>query len=365
MTIEENENEENTVNNVETNTEQKGKEGASNDNNRGDDFDGLSNRDAIKKAIQVHREGKPADTEPQKASETPTKAEVKQDLADDLEPPSGFNKQEIEAWKAKDMKGIMQGYTRLSKLRQQATNQALTDRDKAYQEVKPWKDLDPVVKPYIEARQKEGVTMHQAVKEALDLVVALRNGKPDEVKKALEQAKINLDESSGGEKKFDDSPLQNRIQTLEQIIERQETSKLASAYDQVFRELGALKTRAGNPAFPEFTFQPGDENGNQLAAAIGSSTRDPAFIAGVRRRIPDADFKTVVLEAYKFHGGKVAGAPIVEASQNDNQKHFERARRAASSAPARQASRNDKSSMIGKLSNTAAIKQALIDHRER
>lgn len=338
------------------------REGTNND--RPDDFDKLSLKDATRKAIEVVRERESDTKEAEKPSESPTKTEVKQDLADDLEPPSTFNKEEKEAWRNKDIPSIMKAYRRLEGLRTQEVTRAQREAYTARQEAKQWLDLNPVAKPYVEARAKEGITFHQAIKEALEVVSALRSTKPAEIKEALRNAKIDLDSAEATDKKVDDSPLHDRISSLERIIENQEVGKLANAYDQVFKDLGSLKTRTGEAAFPEFNFRDGDEEGMRLASAIGSSVRDPGFQAGVRRRIPDADFKTLVLEAYKYNGGKVSGQPT-DVSPEKNQKHVERARRAASSTPARQVSRNDRSNLVGKLSPKAALRQALIDYRER
>lgn len=327
-------------------------------------FDKLSNKEAIRKAIaDVREKNNVEQKEPQqKAAETPSAKEIKQDLADDVEAPSGFTKEEKEAWKKKDIGQIQKAYRRLDNERRQELSRAHNEAFEAKKRVKTWEDLEPIAGPYIKAQEKQGVTFQQAVKNALELVAALQTSDPAKIKEEFKKAKIDLD-AAPGQPNVDNSKieaLQNTVDTLVKDKEAQNFERLAQTFDTTFRKLGAEKNRAGDLVFPDF--HDNSERGKQLATDIGTLTFDPKFQAGVLRRFPDADLTVVVREAYKYLGGKVQGETV--RSSQDNQQEIERKKRASLSAPARQSARGDRSSLIGKLSNTAAIRQAIKDYRE-
>lgn len=324
------------------------------------EFDKLSRQDAVKKAVAEHREARTIEA-PVVTRDTPTKTEIKQDLAEDVDPPSGFSKEEKEAWKNKDIAGIQKAYRRLDNDRTREISRAQSSEQKAWAESKKWLDLNPIAEPYVKAREKEGVTTHQAIKEALDLVVALKSTEPTKIKEALRQAKIDLDAAPG--QPFDTSKidaLQNDINEIKKKEQAKEFDRLAQTFDSVFTKLASQKNRTGQSVFPDFLDN--SEKGKQMAHEIGSLAFDPKFQAGVLRRFPDADLEVVVREAYKYVGGSVQGESV-RVSQESNQD-IERKKRASLSTPAKQVSRGDRSSLIGKLSTKAAVRQALKDYRE-
>lgn len=325
------------------------------------EFDGLSRTEAVKKAVAEHRETRTVEPKEEAPKEAPTKTEIKQELAEDVDPPSGFSKEEKEAWKAKDIAGIQKAYRRLDNDRTREISRAQTAERQARDEAKNWLDLNPVAKPYVDARAKEGVTFHQAIKEALDLVQALKTADPAKIKEELRKAKIDLDgvpASTIDNSKID--TLQNRLDALEKDKQVQHFERVAQTFDSVFGKLASQKNRTGQAVFPDFLDT--SEKGKQLAYEIGSLAFDPNFQKGVLRRFPDADLEVTVREAYKYLGGSVQGESA-KVSQ-ENQQEIERKKRASLSTPAKQVSRGDRSNLIGKLDNKAALRQALKDYRE-
>lgn len=327
-------------------------------------FDKLSQAEAVKRAIAENREPRTVSDKPTaQESDVPTQKEIKQELAEEVSPPDGFTKEEKEAWKSKDIPAIQKAYRRLDTARLQETSRAQTAERKAREEAAEARKLVDMAAPYIEARGKEGVTPQQALKEALNLVQHFKDKKDDPatIKAELKSIGIDLDRAPG-EKKADSSEKDNLLARLE-AIERKEDARqfeaLGQTFDQVFRELGSEKNRTGESVFPDFLDN--SEAGKQLAYDIGSRAFDPKFQERIKLRFPDADLKILVREAYKSLGGRVQGEAARVSQSN---QEIEKKKRAALSTPARQASRSDRSGLVGKLSTSAAVKQALKDYRE-
>lgn len=336
--------------------------------------EGLTNREALAKAIAENRDTKAEgadrkDPEPDTAdkSAAPTKQEVKDAVAADPEPPSEFSASGKKAWKDKDITGIQKEYRRLSEERTKEISRAQTAERQAREESKPWKDIASKAAPYIAARGKEGVTPENAIMEALALVDALK-GKaatdPEGAKADLKSLGIDLDAKPGAAAKPsapENNTLQPIVDELLQDKRQRDFERVSQTFGHSIGQLAALKNRTGEPVFPDL--QDASEAGIQLAREIGSLTRDRRFVEGVLRRFPDADHTVLVRQAYIFAGGRVSGEPV-KVSPEANQKHIERSRRAAASTPGRVVERNGSSTLQGKLSNRAALERALAERRE-
>lgn len=332
-------------------------------------FDGMSNRDALAKAIEEKRDVQPTeDVKPEPKPEVPTKTEVKAAVEADIEAPSEFSAVGKKAWKEKDVLGIQKEFRRIHDARTQELSRAQTEERKAREEHKTYRDLAKMADPYIKARGDEGVPPEKAIMEALALINQFKSGDPVQVKAELKKIGIDLDKAPEGktsgaipdEIKAEIKTLHETTQALLKEREEQTQQKIAQTFQAIFQELGSQKNRTGESVFPDLLDN--SEEGKQFAFDLGSRTHDPQFQKWVLRRFPDADLKVVIREAYKSLGGRVSGE-AVQVSQS-NQKHIEKSRRAAASTPGRAISRNDSSNLVGKLSNRAALARALEESRE-
>lgn len=327
--------------------------------------EGLSNREALQRAISEKREPPTLGEEKKETlTDTSTKAEIKEAVAESPEPPSEFNNQEKEAWKKGDIAGIQKAFKRLTDSRTKELTRAQKAEREALERVKPWQRLGEVAEPYIKAQGDLGVTPDQAMINALALVNAMRaeNKNPAAIKAELKKNGIDLD--AEGSTATDQSKLDALQRTVDTLIEEREAqvyNQVRGVFSNAFEKLATQKTRTGEPVYPDLF--DASEAGQQFAADIGSLTKDPRFVQGVTRRIPDADHSVLIREAYKYLGGRVSGEAVT-VSTNDQQKHIEKSRRAAASTPGRVATRNDSSNLTGKLSNRAALARALAESRE-
>lgn len=331
-----------------------------------DKSDKLSNRDALEAAIsekrQVSEEAKPIATE-----QNITNKEIKQAVDADIQPPAEFSAAGKKAWAEKNLSEIQKEYARIHTARTQEITRAQRAEREAREDAKTWRELGKMAAPYIEARGQQGVTPQQAMMEALALIQEIKKGDPSSIKSELKKIGIDLDSQnshSSTAKNFDDSKintLQERLERLESERENQRIQTLAITYDNVFKKVISEKTRTGETVFPDLLDN--SEKGIEFAKELGSLTQDQRFQAGVLRRFPDADLSTVVKEAYKYLGGKVAGESVTVSPEN-NTTHIVKSRRAAASTPGGIVKRNDPSSLIGKLSARAALARALEEQQE-
>lgn len=330
-----------------------------------DKFDGMSNRDALEKAIQERRDAREEPKEKRAvATPTPTNKEVKDAVAADVEPPSEFSAAGKKAWAEKDIAGIQKEFRRIHDSRTAEIVRAQNAERTAKQEAKTWRDLGEMAAPYIEARGAEGVTPQQAMMEALALIQEFKKADPSTVKAELKKIGIDLDAAPGAAAKKEtpqvDPVLLERLSGVEKFIGEQQQRELTQVFAQSINALASLKTRTGEPVYPGF--HDTSESGIEFAKELGSLTREPLFISLVRRRFPEATHMDFVREAYIQLGGKVSGDPVRVSAENP--KQIEKSRRAAASTPGRAVVRNDASNLVGKLSNRAALARALEESRE-
>lgn len=331
-----------------------------------DKSDKLSNREALELAISEKREVRESPQELRPVIENqPTQKEVKQAVEADIEPPAEFSAAGKKAWAEKNLPEIQKEYSRIHHARTQEITRAQKAEREAREDAKTWRELGKMAAPYIEARGTEGVTPQQAMMEALALIQEFKKGDPATVKAELKKIGIDLDSpNTHSSKNIDESKintLQERLERLESEREAQRLQSTVQTFESVFNNLASQKTRTGEPVFPGLLDN--SESGIEFARELGSLTQDQRFQAGVLRRFPNADFSIVVREAYKYLGGKVSGEPVT-VSTSTQTKHIEKSRRAAASTPGGIVRRNDTSSLVGKLSNRAALARALEEQQE-
>lgn len=338
----------------------------------GDKPELLSNREALEKAIEIHRSDDPVakKQEVSKPQATTTTA------APEIEPPAGFSKEGIEAWKNKDIAGIQKEYKRIHDSRTQEISRAQTSEKRAIeqanrerQEAQTWRELGKMAAPYIEAQGMQGVTPQQAIMNALGLITAFQKSDPATAKAELKKIGIDLDKmpennsnNSVPKEVLDEiSALRKWKNDTESELENRKFQEVVHNYESAYKTLDSLKTRTGEKAFPDLLDEQfcSTDAGKQFHSELGSLTKDPIFVKGVLRRFPSADFATVCREAYIALGGKVAGAPVTVSTNNQDTN---RKIRAAASSPGKPVPRADVSSLKGKLSNRAAAAKALEIH---
>jgi len=328
---------------------------------------GLSNREAMQAAIEKHKPEivyKNRKSEEINDKSIPTKEEVKAVVSEDVEAPRGFNKQEIEAWKSKDITAIQKAYRRVHDEATREMNRAQSEERKAREEAqkaKPIRDLADKVKSYLAARGEEDLPDEAKIAQALQLVNEMRRGDSAAVKAELLKAGIDLDKP-GAVANNSHNPeidtLQKRLAALEQEKEAQRFNSFVNQFDGVFKKLGAEKTRTGDPVYPDIL--DGSDRANKIAKKIGSYALNPDFVEGVKERFPEADFSVIAREAYIFAGGRIGGQAA--SVPNNNNQQIEKQRRAAASTPGKPAVRADVSTLKGKLGNRAAARKALEIH---
>lgn len=307
----------------------------------------LSPREAMAHAIATSKE----------KEEVPTQKEVKAAVEVDPEPPAEFSAKGKEAWKNKDIRGIQEEYKRVNSDARREMTRAQEAERAALNKSKIAEDLVSNVQSYLKLRGEDGPTEAQ-VAEAVKLVAEFRKhkGNPALLKQELKAIGIDLDAAPEQEVESEKiTTLQNRLEALERDKEIQVYEQVAQTFNAAYQNLISQKNRTGDPVFPDLLDN--SEKGIQFGRDLGSVTQDPRFRAQVLRRFPEADLSVLVREAYKFLGGRVADDSVT-VSKN-NQQHIQKARRAAASSPGGTVSRDGNSSLIGKLSNRAALKKAI------
>jgi hypothetical protein len=329
-------------------------------------FDGLSNRDALKQAIDMHSEGK----EP---GELPTKSEVKQAVQEEVDAPPGFSKEGVEAWRRKDIGAIQKEFRRIHDARTVEVSRAQTAERRAREEaerekaqVRPIRELAEKVRNYLSVRGEEEIPDEVKIAQALQLVSEMKKRDGTAIKAELRKLGIDLDRASETTAALPPE-VSEKLSSLQQVAdeykrdkEEQHFRSTVQTFDTIFKNLTSQKTRTGETVFPDLLDN--SEPGIEFARELGSLTRDERFQAGVLRRFPDATLEVVVREAYKYLGGRVSGESS-RVSPQQNQNHLQRSRRASAASPGRSTPRVNDSNLNGKLSSRAALAKALEMHR--
>lgn len=334
--------------------------------------DASSRKDAIRKAIEKHGDGRPKDITDASPKASKQVEEQTVRSASQVEAPQEFSAAGKEAWKKGDVAGIQQEYRRIHDLRtkelSRAQNEAKRAREEAAKETQTWRDFAQKVKPYIEARGQEGVSPESAIIEAMNLVQAFKSSDPATAKAELKKIGIDLDAPAKGaaaqaalppelEQKI--NSLQEYVEGAKKQIETQKFQQLSGVFNSVFEKMGKEKGRTGESVYLDLNDN--SDEGIALAKRLGSFALNPEFQAGVLRRFPGADFERVCREAYLTAGGRVSG-DAVKVSQN-NQQHLDKSRRAAAITPGRMAATNSRAT-VGTLSRKEAIRRAMEEDRQ-
>ena len=329
---------------------------------------GMTTREAVREAIKKDR------GEESEKQEQPS-AKAKPDLVvDEIAPPHEFSAAGKDAWQKKDINGIQKEYRRIHDLRTQemtrVQNEAKKAREDSAKETQTWREFAQKVKPYIEARGKDGVNPETAIIEAMNLVDSFRSADPATAKAELKRIGIDLDAPAKAQttstipKEIEDkiNSLQSFVENATQEREARKFQQLSGMFNSIFEKMGGEKGRTGQPVYLDLN--DGSEEGIGLAKRLGSFALNPEFQAGVLRRFPGADFERVCREAYLAAGGRVS-SDTAKVSPEQNQKHIERSRRAAAASPGRGVVKSVSSTKVGKLSRLDAVRLAIEEDRQR
>lgn len=196
------------------------------------------------------------------------------------------------------------------------------------------KQLAESMGPYLKAVGVREPT-EVALKKALSMWQEFETGDPRKAAAAYLKAKgmtvpkelLEGTSSNVSDEKI--TPLQARLDALEQTIANERMSKTRSVLGNAWAVFESEKNAAGGLKYP-------DASGTETARNIGSLVRGDTelskhFIARVRQRIPDATMSTLIREAYRIEGYQIddSEAPRTQTTQS----HIKQASRAAASVP--------------------------------
>jgi hypothetical protein len=263
--------------------------------------------------------------------------------AEEVQAPGWMSKEEKEHYKSGNFKEVEKAYNRLATARGNEARRLQEEKsvwEKEKSESAPWKDISQKMKPYLEARRKEGVPDEQALLDALTLV--------DQIKNDPNGAKATIDQLSGGrveelenknnlsnQEKEELRSLQSEVKNLKLERERDLHEKRSSYYDDLFTRVTSKKTSSGDNLYPDLN---NSQLGLVIAREIGTRISNPSFVQTVLERYPDANDEKIVEEAYKEMGCRVSDEGGSPRTLQDKSKHIIRSRIAAASTPGRSTS---------------------------
>ena len=311
---------------------------------------GLSMRDALEVAFEgTKKDDKStartsdkddgARTEKRVESERVAESKTDSPKLEPLRPPAEYNNEE----KA--------DFALLSRKNQEAALRLHNSRQSKLEEIKAeaaelqWaKDIAKEVTPFLKARGDKEPPYSQIVK-ALRMVNEVDSNTKGAVAQILEAKGIKvpdgfLDEnpSAVSDKLLQEkiAPLQDELNSVKARLAQEDQAKTETFLYQNWQSFEQEKNAAGKAKYPDLAHP---ETGLRLASNIGSlvngkTEMSKQFIANAEARIPDLTFPKLMLEAYRFFGGKVdeSEAPRSQKPQNN---HIAISRRAASSVPGR------------------------------
>lgn len=359
---------------------------------------GLSLRDALEVSIELHKEPKSQDDDTAKtgrdaaqktasrdssktgdgASPASTSADGAGDPgAKPLQPPSEYSPEEKADFLASPRKA-QEAALRLDRSRKARIEEIKTaarEYDAKKKEHEDISDLARALTPYIKAIGSKMPT-EVAMKKAIELwhSVESSNDPRGVLAQILERKGIKppddwKESTSKGSASSDDknSPLQERLTRVEGELEKEKLGKLAATMRSAYVTLAQEKNGAGQLRYPDFS---DPEKQGELGKAIGSlvhgrSELSKDFIARTAARIPDLTLERLMLEAYRYCGGRIDDTAEAPSRTQNTQQHIEKSKRAASSVPGRgaQTTGSGKPKKFGSYREAAAA--ALAEHRER
>ena len=247
-----------------------------------------------------------------------------------LSPPAEWTGEEKEAFKELNVKS-QKAALRLHQSNRAEFTRFRQEKGQFEQESATIKQLADTVKPFIEATGKQGKNPYQSIQEAVAIVQEIRAN--PKMLQALEAArKGGGDAATTGAAPADDkiSSVLATVEELKRELATERTQKAAQFFGQTFSEVVGVKNAAGGTRLPDIN---DTDAGLKLAGLVGSTIRSSEFQQAVLARNPNANLKDMIVEAYRWHGGRVDDA--AGNGQSTPQKHIQTAKKAAASKPGR------------------------------
>lgn len=313
---------------------------------------GLSLRDALEVAIEVHKpEGEQnANDKTTTKDSTVTEALSKQTKAQGtsntsnilpLQPPAEWDKESKEDFLQSSPKS-QEAALRLHQRRQATLEEIKRGKEELRKEAEEnaWaKDVVKEITPFLKTRGDKEPTHAQVIK-ALKVVNEVDANTRVAVADILRAKGIPVPAEllEGEEKNIADAkiiPLQNDLNAIKMELAQERLSKQRDSLSYVWQNFESEKNAAGRLKFPDVD---NTEAGLKLASSIGSlvsgqTALSNQFIANVRSRIPGADYHRVIVEAYRYLGGRVDDS--LPTKTQSSKQHIIQSSRAASSVPGR------------------------------
>lgn len=280
--------------------------------------------------------------------------------------PGEWSKDEIEDFKVlspKQQEAVLRLHksrsTTLSEIRQEAA------------ELQWAKDIVKEITPFLKTRGDKEPTHAQVIK-ALKVVNEVDSNTKGAVAAILKAKGIAVPKElleEGTKDSVSDEkiiPLQKELDEIKSWKAQQEHAEVSSILTDAWSTFEQSKNAAGTLKFPDAN---NTQSGIKLASNIGSlvgqqSELSKQFVAMVKARIPDANYQTLLTEAYRYCGGKVDDSSEPPRTQT-TQKHIVRSSRAASSVPGRAAQSSSNGQVKRFKTYREAAAAALEEHRER
>lgn len=299
---------------------------------------GLSSRDALEVAIESLK----PDTPEREIKSSPlenieeAKGESKEAEEPQIHAPGEYTSEE-----KKDFESLTRTQKEAALRLHKSRQSKLAEIKNATKEFKELKSLNDSIAPYLKAVGVKKPT-EVALKEALEMWREFNDGDPKLAAAAYLEAKgvpvpkelVEAVENSKPD--ANQSALQNRLSHLENIIASNATQAQAQVLGQAWTAFEQATNAGGKPRFPDV----GDtEAGLRMAANIGSLVRGDTplsqqFVAQAKARNPGLDYQGLLIEAYRYFGGRVDDSEATR-TQESQKQHIVNSSRAAASKPGR------------------------------
>lgn len=302
---------------------------------------GLGLRDALQVALEAEKPEKEAEVQAKVEQPTEQKLPI-------LNAPAEWSKEEKEDFNQLSRRQ-QEAALRIHNSRKSVLEQISREKEEVRRESADlqWaKDIAKEITPFLKARGGKEPAHSQIIK-ALEVVNEIDSNTKDAVVKILRAKGIPIpgqlisgedgDESTAEKKSQNDEivSLRNELNEIKNKYTQEEVNKKTQTLAEAYNSFTSKKNAAGNSRFPDLN---NTEEGIRLASSIGSlvggeTPLSKSFIANVRSRIPDADYQTLMQEAYRFYGGRVDDSE--PKYQSPNKIQLIKSSRAAASVPGR------------------------------
>jgi hypothetical protein len=294
------------------------------------------------------------DSEPE-AEEKPVEEEKEPEP--EQQAPAEWSKEEREYFKTLDRRG-RDIHLRLQQSRNADYRRRTSEYDKNVNHLKTeygsLRQMADVVKPFIESAGMNGKDPYKALTEAVAVVKTINTNPREAIAAILKLKGLRPEDLTGPAPASEQlhehvAPLQAEVNSLKQKIAAGERAQTGAYLGQVYDTVTREQNSAGATRFPDLNDTP---QGIDLAQRVGRCIRSQDFQEAVRARNPNANIRDLIVEAYRWNGGRIDDTPTVPTPSRTPQEHVTRARRASASVPGR----------VGRASSAPRVKAKDLDH---